>query len=218
VSPSKIFLREFEVAGPENLSVAGARAREQAIAKAQEVWVGTTTSAAAFVKMLEVLGVTVEGIDGGKLRRDLGRCRSGPSPTRGVGTPDFGEDGRPSIRSRRDRGREAPSKSSSPRSGVPTHSVGRDPKSPQRDRGGLAVARRRHRGERVGSGLEIVLTRSGGADPPRREGPSNRPQRNRGCRPPLSERGGRAHRSRQTPAARGRLGPTHMMLWRLRLR
>jgi hypothetical protein len=46
--------------------------REQAIAKAQEVWVGTTTSAAAFVKMLEVLGVTVEGIDGGKLRRDLG--------------------------------------------------------------------------------------------------------------------------------------------------
>jgi hypothetical protein len=31
--------------------------REQAIAKAQEVWVGTTTSAAAFVKMLEVLGV-----------------------------------------------------------------------------------------------------------------------------------------------------------------
>jgi hypothetical protein len=61
--------------------------REQAIAKAQEVWVGTTTSAAAFVKMLEVLGVTVEGIDGGKLRRDLGR--SGPSPTRGVGTPRF---------------------------------------------------------------------------------------------------------------------------------
>jgi hypothetical protein len=46
--------------------------REQAIAKAQEVRVGTTTSAAAFVKMLEVLGVIVEGIDGGKLRRDLG--------------------------------------------------------------------------------------------------------------------------------------------------
>jgi hypothetical protein len=66
--------------------------REQAIAKAQEVRVGTTTSAAAFVKMLEVLGVTVEGIDGGKLRRDLGRCRSGPSPTRWVGTPHFGED------------------------------------------------------------------------------------------------------------------------------
>jgi hypothetical protein len=31
-----------------------------------------------------------ERIDGGKLRRDLGRCRSGPSPTRG--TPHFGED------------------------------------------------------------------------------------------------------------------------------
>jgi len=43
----------------------GPMTREQAIAKAQEVWVGTTTSAAAFVKMLEVLGVTVEGIDGG---------------------------------------------------------------------------------------------------------------------------------------------------------
>ena len=61
----------------------GPMTREQAIAKAQEVRVGTTTSAAAFVKMLEVLGVTVEGIDGGKLRRDLGRCRSGPSPTGG---------------------------------------------------------------------------------------------------------------------------------------
>ena len=48
----------------------GPMTREQAIAKAQEVWVGTTTSAAAFVKMLEVLGVTVEGIDGGKLRRE----------------------------------------------------------------------------------------------------------------------------------------------------
>jgi hypothetical protein len=62
--------------------------REQAIAKAQEVWVGTTTSAAAFVKMLEVLGVTVEGIDGGKLRRDLGRCRSGPS-REGRSAPPF---------------------------------------------------------------------------------------------------------------------------------
>ena len=65
----------------------GPMTREQAIAKAQEVWVGTTTSAAAFVKMLEVLGVTVEGIDGGKLRRDLGRCRSGPSPTGGRHPP-----------------------------------------------------------------------------------------------------------------------------------
>jgi hypothetical protein len=56
--------------------------REQAIAKAQEVWVGTTTSAAAFVKMLEVLGVTVEGIDGGKLRCTggvLDRCGFGPA-------------------------------------------------------------------------------------------------------------------------------------------
>jgi hypothetical protein len=70
----------------------GPMTREQAIAKAQEVRVGTTTSAAAFVKMLEVLGVTVEGIDGGKLRRDLGRCRSGPPPTRGSVTPRSGED------------------------------------------------------------------------------------------------------------------------------
>jgi hypothetical protein len=39
------------------------------------------------------LAVTVERIDGGKLQRDLGRCRSGPSPTGGVGPPpDFGED------------------------------------------------------------------------------------------------------------------------------
>ena len=35
------------------------------------------------------LAVTVERIDGGKLQRDLGRCRSGCSPTRGVGTPRF---------------------------------------------------------------------------------------------------------------------------------
>jgi hypothetical protein len=33
--------------------------------------------------------LTVEGIDGGKLRRDLGRCRSGPSPIRGVRHPPF---------------------------------------------------------------------------------------------------------------------------------
>jgi hypothetical protein len=38
------------------------------------------------------LTVTVEGIDGGKLRRDLGRCRSGPPPTRGSVTPRSGED------------------------------------------------------------------------------------------------------------------------------
>ena len=37
----------------------------------------------------------------------------------------------------------------------------------------------------VGSGLEIVLTRSGGADPLRREGPRNRPHRNRGVPHPL---------------------------------
>jgi hypothetical protein len=61
-------------------------------ARGKGIWVGTTTSAAAFVKMLEVLGVTVEGIDGGKLRRDLGRCPFGPLSDRGVGTPHFGED------------------------------------------------------------------------------------------------------------------------------
>jgi hypothetical protein len=39
----------------------------------------------------------------------------------------------------------------------------------------------------VGSGLEIVLTRSGGADPPRREGPSKSSHQIGGCQPPRRE-------------------------------
>ena len=55
----------------------GPMTREQAIAKAQEVWVGTTTSAAAFVKMLEVLGVTVERIDSRTPSPERSRRRQG---------------------------------------------------------------------------------------------------------------------------------------------
>jgi hypothetical protein len=39
------------------------------------------------ISVRDKITLTVEGVDGGKLRRDLGR--SGPSPTRGVGTPRF---------------------------------------------------------------------------------------------------------------------------------
>ena len=91
------------------------------------------------------------------------------------------------------RGVFAPAARSGPhrRSGVPTHSVGRAPNSPHRDRGCRPTP---------SGGPRIHLTEIGGADPLRREGPEftsprsgvpthsvgrapNSPHRDRGCRP-----------------------------------
>jgi hypothetical protein len=79
-----------------------------------------------------------------------------------IGAVDHPRRERPRNRPHRDRG-------------VPTHAVGRAPKSPHRDRGTPVVARQRHRAP-PGSRTTTVL-------PPRRERPRNRPHEIGGCRP-----------------------------------